>query len=155
MNHQATAITSADLALIQRMIPHRYPFLLVDKVRDIVANVGAVGIKNITCNEPQFQGHFPGNPIFPGVQIIEALAQTAAIVVSVSMGLIDRKTMVYFMAIDDAKFRRKVVPGDVLELHVAVKRAGGRVWKFGGRAMVDGELAAECDLTAMMDVAKA
>jgi len=92
MNHQATAITSADLALIQRMIPHRYPFLLVDKVRDIVANVGAVGIKNITCNEPQFQGHFPGNPIFPGVQIIEALAQTAAIVVSVSMGLIDRKT---------------------------------------------------------------
>ncbi|MDP2737272.1 MAG: 3-hydroxyacyl-ACP dehydratase FabZ [Pseudorhodobacter sp.] len=154
MNHQATAITSADLSLIQRMIPHRYPFLLIDKVRDIVANVGAVGIKNVTCNEPQFQGHFPGNPIFPGVQIIEAMAQTAAIVVSASLGLIDRKTLVYFMAIDGAKFRRKVVPGDVLELHVTVKRGGGKVWKFDGRAMVGGELAAECELTAMMDLLK-
>lgn len=154
MNDQTPAVTHADLALIQRIIPHRYPFLLIDKVRDIQVNVSAVGIKNVTFNEPQFQGHFPGNPIFPGVQIIEALAQTSGILVGVSMGLIDHHMQVYFMSIDGVKFRRKVVPGDVLELHVNAKRAGGKVWRFGGRAMVEGELAAECEFTAMMDLPK-
>lgn len=151
----ATAIPSqADIGLIQRIIPHRYPFLLVDKVRDIVAHQSAVGIKNVTFNEPQFQGHFPGTPIFPGVQIIEALAQTSAVLVGVSMGLADKDMLVYFMAIDGCKFRRKVVPGDVMELHVTVKRGGGKVWKFVGRATVEGELAAEAEFTAMMDLPK-
>ena len=150
----ATPATTADIAMIQRLIPHRYPFLLVDKVRDIVANDTAVGIKNVTFNEPQFQGHFPGAPIFPGVQIVEALAQTAAILVGMSLGLQDRNMLVYFMAIDGCKFRRKVVPGDVLELHVKVTRGGGKVWKFEGRATVDGELAAEASFTAMMDMPK-
>ena len=147
--------TTADIHLIQRIIPHRYPFLLVDKVRDIVPNESAVGIKNVTFNEPQFTGHFPGAPIFPGVQIIEALAQTAAVLVGVSMDLADKNVLVYFMAIENAKFRRKVVPGDVLELHVTVKRGGGKVWKFEGRGLVEGELAAEAEFTAMMDLPKA
>lgn len=146
---------SADIAMIQRLIPHRYPFLLVDKVRDIHANRSATGIKCVTFNEPQFTGHFPGTPIFPGVQIVEALAQTAAVLVGLSLGLADKQALVYFMGIDGCKFRRKVVPGDVLELHVTVKRGGGKVWKFAGRAEVEGELACEAEFTAMMDLPKA
>ena len=149
------AVESADIALIQRLIPHRYPFLLVDKVRDIRRNASATGIKCITFNEPQFTGHFPGVPIFPGVQIVEALAQTAAVLVGVSLDLADRQALVYFMGIDGCKFRRKVVPGDVLELHVTVKRGGGKVWKFAGRAEVEGDLACEAEFTAMMDLTKA
>ena len=148
-------ISFADLAMIQRIIPHRFPFLLIDKVRDIVVNTSCVGIKNVTCNEPQFQGHFPGMPILPGVMIIEALAQTAGILVGVSMDLVDRGANVFFMGVDGAKFRRKVVPGDVLELHVTVVRGGGRVWKFEGKGMVDGQLAAEASFTAMFEVPRA
>lgn len=151
---EAVPTTFADLDLIQRIIPHRYPFLLVDKVRDIVAGKSAVGIKNVTINEPQFQGHFPGLPIFPGVMIVEALAQTSGVLVGVSMDLVDKGAKVFFMGIEGAKFRRKVVPGDVLELHVTALRGGGKVWKFEGRAMVDGELAAEATFAAMIDVAK-
>jgi 3-hydroxyacyl-[acyl-carrier-protein] dehydratase len=150
-----TAPLSADLALIQRIIPHRYPFLLVDKVRDIVINESCVGIKNVTFNEPQFQGHFPAMPIFPGVMIIEAMAQTSGILVGLSMDLVDKNATVFFMGVDGVKFRRKVVPGDVMELHVRTLRGGGRVWKFEGRAMVDGELACEAQFMAMFDVAKA
>ncbi len=146
--------TSADIDLIQRIIPHRYPFLLVDKVVDIVDGKTATGIKNVTFNEPHFQGHFPGAPIMPGVTIIEAMAQTSAVMVGVSLGLADKKFLVYFMAIDNCKFRRKVVPGDVLKLHVETKRGGGKIWKFSGRAEVDGELAAEAEFTAMMDLPK-
>ena len=145
---------SADIELIQRIIPHRYPFLLVDRVIGIEGTERATGIKNVTFNEPHFQGHFPGTPIMPGVTIIEALAQTAAVMVGVSMGLADRNFLVYFMAIDSAKFRRKVGPGDVLELKVETKRGGGKVWKFAGRAEVAGELACECEFTAMMDIPK-
>ena len=147
--------TSADIDLIQRILPHRYPFLLVDKVRDIVPNQSAVGIKCVTMNEPQFQGHFPGKPVFPGVQIIDALAQTSGILVGVSLDLADKNLLVYFMGIDAVKFRRMVVPGDVMELHVTVKRGGGKVWKFEGRALVDGELCAQAEFTAMMDLPKA
>ncbi len=147
--------TEADIHLIQRIIPHRYPFLLVDKVVDIVPNRSARGIKNVTFNEPQFQGHFPSAPILPGVMIVEALAQTAAVMVGVSMDMADKDLLVYFMAIDGAKFRRKVVPGDVLDLNVVAKRGGGKVWKFEGRATVGGELAAEAEFTAMMDLPKA
>ncbi|MFA5538233.1 MAG: 3-hydroxyacyl-ACP dehydratase FabZ [Gemmobacter sp.] len=147
-------VQEADLALIQRMIPHRYPFLLVDKARDIVPGESAVGIKNVTFNEPQFQGHFPDVPIFPGVMIVEAMAQTAAVLVGVTLGLADKGALVYFMGIEGAKFRRKVVPGDVLELHVRVLRGGGKVWKFEGRGLVEGELAAEATFMAMLDVPK-
>ncbi|MFW5641357.1 MAG: 3-hydroxyacyl-ACP dehydratase FabZ [Roseicyclus sp.] len=146
--------TSADIEMIQRLLPHRYPFLMIDKVRDIVPFRSAVGIKNVTCNEPHFQGHFPGVPIMPGVTIIEAMAQTAAVMVGVSSNYADRDLLVYFMGIDAAKFRRKVGPGDVLELAVEVTRGkpGGKVWKFAARATVEGELAAECAFTAMMDM---
>ena len=146
--------TFADIATIQRLIPHRYPFLLIDKVRDINGFASAVGIKNVTFNEPHFQGHFPGAPIMPGVTIIEAMAQTAAVMVGHSAGMHDRELLVYFMAIDKAKFRRKVEPGDVLELHLSTLRGkpGGKVWKFSGGGMVGEEMAAEAEFTAMMDV---
>lgn len=147
-----TDLKIADIALIQRIIPHRYPFLLIDKVVDIKGAESAKGIKNVTFNEPHFQGHFPGAPIMPGVTIIEAMAQTAAVMVGVAQDLADKHFLVYFMAIDGAKFRRKVVPGDVLELHVETRRGGGKIWKFTGRATVDGELAAEAEFTAMMDM---
>lgn len=148
--------TTADIDLIQRLIPHRYPFLLVDKVRDIVPFKSAVGIKNVTFNEPHFQGHFPGAPIMPGVTLIEAMAQTAAVMVGVSSDMADRDLLVYFMGIDAAKFRRKVVPGDVVEMEISVTRGkpGGKVWRFDGRASVEGELACECAFTAMMDLPK-
>lgn len=148
----SAAVTEADIQLIQRIIPHRYPFLLIDKVRDIVPNKGAVGIKNVTMNEPHFQGHFPGTPIMPGVTIVEAMAQTAAVMTGISMDMVDKELLVYFMAIDKCKFRRKVVPGDVLELHISVKRGGSKVWKFEGVAKVEGDMAAEAEFTAMMDL---
>jgi 3-hydroxyacyl-[acyl-carrier-protein] dehydratase len=155
MNDQSAPLLTADLDLIQRIIPHRYPFLLIDKVKDVEINKGCVGIKMITYNEPQFQGHFPGMPIFPGVMIIEALAQTAGVLVGLSMDLVDKGAKVLFMGVDGVKFRRKVVPGDVLELHVTALRGGGKVWRFEGRAMVDGELATEATFTAMFEVPKA
>ena len=146
--------TEADIHLIQRIIPHRYPFLLVDRVRDIVPNRSATGIKNVTFNEPHFQGHFPGAPIMPGVTIVEAMAQTAAVLVGVGNDLADSGFLVYFMGIDGAKFRRKVIPGDVLELAVEVTRGkpGAKVWRFHGVASVGGETAAEADFTAMIDM---
>ncbi len=148
------ALTEVDVLMIQRIIPHRYPFLLVDKVRDVQAGKGCVGIKNVTFNEPQFAGHFPGMPIMPGVMIIEAMAQTAGILVGVTMDLIDKGANVFFMGVENAKFRRKVVPGDVLELHVTALRGGGRVWKFEGRGIVAEELVAEAVFTAMFDLPK-
>lgn len=142
--------TEADLSLIKRIIPHRYPFLFIDKVRAIVPFESAVGIKNVTSNEPHFQGHFPNHPIMPGVTIIEAMAQTAAVVVGISMNVIDEEMQTYFMGIDNCKFRRMVVPGDVLELHCRAIRGGGKIWKFEGKAMVDGQLCASAEYTAMM-----
>ena len=147
-------LKSADIQLIQRIIPHRYPFLLVDKVFEIDDLKSATGIKNVTFNEPFFQGHFPGAPIMPGVTIIEALAQTAAVMVGVSLDLADKNLLIYFLGIDDCKFRRKVVPGDRLELKVEVLRGkiGSKVWKFSGVASVDGEIAAQADFNAMMEL---
>ena len=154
MSDETQMPTEADIDLIQRIIPHRYPFLLIDRVREIEPNRSAVGIKNVTFNEPHFQGHFPGAPIMPGVTIIEAMAQTAAVLVGVSNDLIGTGFLVYFMGIDNAKFRRKVVPGDVLELKMDVLRgkAGAKVWRFKGVASVDGEMAAEAEVMAMLDV---
>ena len=147
-------LKSADIQLIQRIIPHRYPFLLVDKVFEIDGLKSATGIKNVTFNEPFFQGHFPDTPIMPGVTIIEALAQTAAVMVGVSLGLADKNLLIYFLGIDNCKFRRKVVPGDKLELKVEVLRGkiGSKVWKFSGVASVDGEIAAQADFNAMMEL---
>ena len=144
----------ADIQLIQRILPHRYPFLLVDKVEEIKGTESAVGYKNVTMNEPHFQGHFPGTPIMPGVTIVEAMAQTAGVMVGTALGMQDRDMLIYFMSIDKCKFRRKVGPGDVLELHVEVIRGkpGGKVWKFRGRAEVEGDLACEAEFTAMMDL---
>ncbi|MCI2398371.1 3-hydroxyacyl-ACP dehydratase FabZ [Aliiroseovarius subalbicans] len=144
--------TSADIALIQKCIPHRYPFLLVDRVEDIVPNESCRGIKMVTMNEPHFQGHFPGTPIMPGVTIVEAMAQASAVMVSLSMDLVGKDALVYFMGIEKAKFRRKVVPGDMLELHVTTLRGGSKVWKFKGRAMVGDEVACEAEFMAMIDV---
>ncbi|MEO0939754.1 MAG: 3-hydroxyacyl-ACP dehydratase FabZ [Pseudomonadota bacterium] len=151
-----TETLTADIDLIQRIIPHRYPFLLVDKVVDIDGYASARGIKNVTMNEPHFQGHFPGKPIMPGVTIVEAMAQTAAVMVGTALDLADKNFLVYFMAIDGCKFRRMVVPGDVLELKLTTVRGkpGAKVWKFSGIAEVEGEMACEVAFTAMMDLPK-
>lgn len=135
---------------IMRMIPHRYPFLLVDRIKDIVKGQSAVGIKNVTFNEPHFMGHFPQNPIMPGVLIVEALAQTAGALVVHSLDLIDQGKLVYFMTIDNTRFRKPVVPGDQLSLNVTVIRNRANVWKFSGKGMVDGTVVAESDFSAMI-----
>ena len=147
-------LATADIQLIQRILPHRYPFLLIDRVEDIDGVKTARGIKNVTSNEPHFQGHFPGTPIMPGVTIIEALAQTAAVMVGTTQKLADENMLIYFMAIDKCKFRRKVVPGDVLNLHVETLRGGSKIWKFKGSGRVNGEMAAEAEFTAMMDLSE-
>ena len=147
-------LKSADIELIQRILPHRYPFLLVDRVVEIDGAKSGVGIKNVTMNEPQFTGHFPGNPVFPGVLMIEAMAQTAAVIVGVDLDLADKNLKVYFMAVDGVKFRRMVTPGDTLRMKVEVLRGGGKVWKFKGTATVEDELACQCEFTAMMDLPK-
>ena len=144
----------ADIQLIQRILPHRYPFLLVDRVEEIDGTQSALGIKNVTMNEPHFQGHFPGMPIMPGVTIVEAMAQTAAVMVGTALDMADKEMKVYFMSIDKCKFRRKVIPGDQLRMTLQTLRGkpGGKVWKFAGVAEVDGEMAAEAEFTAMMDL---
>jgi len=140
----------ADLARIKRMIPHRYPFLLIDRVEQIRSNDSAVGIKNVSANEPFFQGHFPAEPVLPGVLIVEAMAQTAGVLVVESLGKIDQDLLVYFMTIDNCRFRAKVGPGDVLELHVRVTRSRGSVFRFAALAKVDGKLVAEAKFSAMI-----
>ena len=140
----------ADLARIKRMIPHRYPFLLIDRVEQIHNGESAVGIKNVSANEPYFQGHFPSEPVMPGVLIVEAMAQTAGVLVVETLGMIDEELLVYFMTINNCRFRNKVGPGDVLELHVRVTRSRGRVFRFAGQAKVDGKLAAEAEFSAMI-----
>ncbi|WP_435136775.1 3-hydroxyacyl-ACP dehydratase FabZ [Pseudopelagicola sp. nBUS_19] len=149
-------LRSADIQMIKRIIPHRYPFLLIDKVIDIDGYKSAKGIKNVTANEPHFQGHFPSKPIMPGVTIVEAMAQTSAVMVGVEMGMENKDLLVYFMGIDRCKFRRMVVPGDVLEMQITTTRGkpGAKVWKFQGVGSVEGELACEAEFTAMMDVPK-
>lgn len=145
-----TTSATIDIQEIKRLIPHRYPFLFVDKVRDFVPKVSAVGIKNVTTNEPHFQGHFPSQPVMPGVTIVEAMAQTAGILVSKSLELEDSGALVYFLSIDNCKFRHVVGPGDVLELHVKVIRGRGKIWKFHGDAIVNGKIVTEADFAAMI-----
>lgn len=140
----------ADLARIKRMIPHRYPFLLIDRVEQIRKNESAIGIKNVSANEPYFQGHFPSEPVLPGVLIVEAMAQTAGVLVVETLEMIDQDLLVYFMTIDNCRFRNKVTPGDVLELHVRITRSRGRVFRFAGQAKVAGKLVAEAEFSAMI-----
>ena len=135
---------------IKRLIPHRYPFLMIDKVIDLTSGVKATGIKNVTFNEPHFTGHFPEQPVMPGVLIIEAMAQTAAVLVAKTLGLLDHKFLVYFLSIEKAKFRKPVEPGDMLNLIVNVTRNRGKTWKFNGHALANKVLVAESDFTAMM-----
>ena len=150
MNNTATNQTrTIEISEIMEMIPHRYPFLLVDKVTNVVPNATATGIKNVTMNEPFFQGHFPDHPIMPGVLIIEAMAQTSAILVIETTGK-KADGIVYFMTIEQARFRRPVGPGDRLELHVQKQRSRGNVWKFRGEAKVDEKLMAEATYSAMI-----
>jgi 3-hydroxyacyl-[acyl-carrier-protein] dehydratase len=144
------ALPQADILMIKRMIPHRYPFLMIDRVVNIAVNRSAVGIKNVTVNEPHFQGHFPVLPVMPGVLVIEAMAQTSAVLVVETLGVIDQDLLVYFMSIDEAKFRNRVVPGDTLELHVTTVRGRGKIWKFRGEARVGETLCAEAVFAAMI-----
>lgn len=139
-----------DIHAIKRMIPHRYPFLLVDRIFNIVAAETAVGLKNVTANEPHFEGHFPVQPVMPGVMIVEAMAQTASVLVVHTLDLVDKEMLVYFMSLDKAKFRKVVEPGDQLELHVKVLRGRSKIWKFWGEAKVEGKIAAEAEFTAMI-----
>jgi 3-hydroxyacyl-[acyl-carrier-protein] dehydratase len=138
-----------DIREIQKFLPHRYPFLLVDKIIELEPKIKAVGIKNVTINEEFFQGHFPGNPIMPGVLIIEALAQVAG-VLAFRSGASGEGKSVYFMSIEKAKFRRPVVPGDQLKLEVSILQHRGNVWKFSGNAVVEEKIAAETEFTAMV-----
>lgn len=135
---------------IINMIPHRYPFLLIDRIIDFSADERIIGLKNVTMNEPHFQGHFPGKPIMPGVLIIEAMAQTSAILVVETLSELTKNKLVYFMSIDNAKFRKTVTPGDSLYLHVHKDRNKGNVWKFNAEAKVDNNLVAEATFTAMI-----
>ncbi|MEM8948345.1 MAG: 3-hydroxyacyl-ACP dehydratase FabZ [Pseudomonadota bacterium] len=143
-----TALEALDIDDIKRMIPHRYPFLMIDKVTDIVAETSAVGVKNVSANEPHFEGHFPSRPIMPGVLIIEAMAQTAAVLVVATLGEEAAGKLVYFMTIDHARFRKPVVPGDQLQLAVVKEQRRLGMWKFKGRATVDGQLVAEAVIGA-------
>ncbi len=146
----ATAVETFDIARIMGAIPHRYPFLLVDRIVDVVKGTSAVGVKNVSINEPFFQGHFPAHPVMPGVLIVESMAQTAGVLVVETLGPEARGKLVYFLSIDGAKFRRPVVPGDQMRVHVAKERQRGNIWKFRGEAKVDGKVAAEAVISAMI-----
>jgi len=139
-----------DIARIMQAIPHRYPFLLIDRVVEVVRNVSAIGVKNVSVNESFFAGHFPNHPVMPGVLIIESMAQTAAVLVVETLGPEAAGKVVYFMSIEGAKFRRPVVPGDQLRIHVAKERNRGNVWKFHAVARVDGVSVAEATYAAMI-----
>ncbi|MGH1376771.1 MAG: 3-hydroxyacyl-ACP dehydratase FabZ [Alphaproteobacteria bacterium] len=139
-----------DINQIMKMIPHRYPILLVDRIIEHVPGESAVGLKNVTMNEPQFMGHFPGFPVMPGVLIVEAMAQTAALVVVDFLGDDAAGKVVYFMTIDNARFRRPVTPGDTMHVKVEKIRSRGAVWKFKGVATVDGKVCAEATFSAMI-----
>ncbi len=139
-----------DINGIMKMIPHRYPFLMIDRVIDIVANESAVGIKAVSAAEPHFQGHFPQRPVMPGVLLIEAMAQTSAILVVHTIGAESEGKLVYFMSIDKARFRKPVTPGDTVYVHVRKKQNRGSVWQFTAEAKVDGAVVAEAVYAAMI-----
>lgn len=144
------ALGTADIGRVMKLLPHRYPFLLVDRIYDMLGDESCVGVKNVTMNEPFFQGHFPQFPVMPGVLIIEGLAQTAGALCVHSLGEDYKAELVYFMGIDNAKFRKPVVPGDQLHYHVRKIRNRGRVWRFFGEAKVNGQVVTEAEVSAML-----
>jgi 3-hydroxyacyl-[acyl-carrier-protein] dehydratase len=143
------SLETADILEIMKALPHRYPFLMVDRVVQMRGDDFAIGIKNVTYNEPQFQGHFPGQPVFPGVLMIEGMAQTAG-VLCVCSGVVGRPKAVYFMTIDKAKFRKPVVPGDVIEYHMVKKARKRNMWWYRAEAKVAGKIVAEAEVGAML-----
>ena len=147
---EAASGTTVDIKGILAAIPHRYPFLLIDRVVDLVKGTSATGVKNVSVNEPFFQGHFPNHPVMPGVLIVESMAQTSAVLVVETLGPEAAGKVVYFMSIDGAKFRRPVTPGDQLHIHVTKQRQRGPVWRFEGVAKVGGAVAAEAVFSAMI-----
>jgi 3-hydroxyacyl-[acyl-carrier-protein] dehydratase len=149
MNKQATILEAADIHRIMAALPHRYPFLMIDRLKDINGDESGIGIKNVTINEPHFLGHFPDNPVMPGVLLIEGMAQTAgALCVLAQKGV--KPSVVYFMTVDKAKFRKPVVPGDTVEYHVRKIRRRANIWKFAAVALVDDNKVAEAEVSAML-----
>ena len=150
MDKAVKKLEAADIAAVLKMLPHRYPFLMVDRVIDIQGDDHGIGIKNVTINEPQFQGHFPDNPVFPGVLMIEGMAQTAG-VLCVAALLKTRPKSVFFMTIDKAKFRKPVLPGDTIEYHMQKIAQRGNMWWYRGEAKVAGRIVAEAEVGAMIN----
>src|ERR1700741_1746165 len=150
MNEADTTLEAADMATILEALPHRYPFLMVDRIIGMRGDETAIGIKNVTANEPKFLGHFPGQPVFPGVLMIEGMAQPAGALCILSRGKGKRPKAVLFLTIDKAKFRRPVVPGDTIEYHMFKIRRRGNMWWFRGEAKVAGQVVAEAELGAML-----
>ena len=143
-------VAEIDITRVMQMIPHRYPMLMIDRVIDIIPDVSAIGLKNVSINEQYFQGHFPQRPVMPGVLIIESMAQTAAVLVVQTLGEAAEGKLVYFMTVDDARFRRPLTPGDTVHIHVTKQRRRGNVWKFRGEAKVGETLCAEATFSAMI-----
>jgi len=143
-------VAEISVTRIMEMIPHRHPFLMIDKVVDVISDESATGIKQVTYNEPYFVGHFPSRPVMPGVLIIEAMAQTAAVLVVHSLGREAEGKLVYFMSVDNARFRKPVFPGDTLYVHVVKERSRANVWRFNAEAKVNGTLVAEATYSAMI-----
>jgi 3-hydroxyacyl-[acyl-carrier-protein] dehydratase len=150
MNKPPMTLDALDIATVLRSLPHRYPFLMVDRIINVRGDESAIGIKNVTYNEPQFVGHFPGNPVFPGVLLIEGVAQTAGAICVLSQMGGDQPKQVYLLTIDKAKFRKPVVPGDTIEYHVRKKARKRNMWWFRGEARVAGKLVAEVEVGAMI-----
>jgi 3-hydroxyacyl-[acyl-carrier-protein] dehydratase len=151
MTVTGTTLEAADIAVILKALPHRYPFLMVDRIINIRGDESGVGIKNVTINEPQFMGHFPGNPVFPGVLMIEGMAQTAGVICILAEAMAEKK-FVYFLTIDQAKFRKPVLPGDTIEYHMAKKAHKKNMWWYRGEAKVADQVVAQAVVGAMVVV---
>jgi len=152
MSDTGTTLEAADIATILKALPHRYPFLMVDRVINIRGDESGVGIKNVTANEPQFMGHFPDNPVFPGVLMIEGMAQTAGVMCTLGLDALGKKKSVFFLTIDKAKFRKPAVPGDTIEYHMTKIARKRNIWWYRGEAKVAGQLIAEAEVGAMVVV---
>ena len=150
MTETPASLATVDIVELLKLLPHRYPFLLVDRIVEIEGDNSCVGIKNVTFNEPQFTGHFPGHPVFPGVLLIEGMAQTAGALCAHSLGARETPRQVFFMTIDKAKFRKPVVPGDTIEYHMRKLNNRRNMWWYRGEAKVDGALVAEAEVGAML-----
>lgn len=150
MNDGSVTLEAVDIAEIMKTLPHRYPFLMVDRIINLRNDESAIGIKNVTINEPHFLGHFPNNPVFPGVLLIEGMAQTAGVLCLRSLGTPDKPQLVYFLTIDKARFRKPVLPGDTVEYHMTKINRRKMMWWFRGEAKVAGELVAEAEVGAII-----